>query len=281
MITSMTAFAHVECEQFSWQVRSVNHRYLDAAFRLPDHYKHLEPSLRGLLKKYVNRGKVEAVLRSSPGQQEVKKLNQDLLDELTQNLNIIATRLPDAQQPTTLDLLQCPGVLESQASEQGQDNDIIIGFEQSLVSLVEMRVREGAETATAIENKLVGLTELIAVVRSQLPALLAQQKARLLDRLAELKTDFDQDRIHQEFIFLANKADVAEELERLTMHIQEVRRALQAEGGSGRRLDFLMQELNREANTLSSKSIAVSSTLNAVDMKVIIEQMREQVQNIE
>jgi len=281
MITSMTAFAHVECEQFSWQVRSVNHRYLDAAFRLPDHYKHLEPSLRGLLKKYVKRGKVEAVLRSSPGQQEVKKLNQDLLDELTQNLNIIATRLPDSQQPTTLDLLQCPGVLESQASEQGQDNDIIIGFEQSLVSLVEMRVREGAETATAIEHKLVGLTELIAVVRSQLPALLAQQKARLLDRLAELKTDFDQDRIHQEFIFLANKADVAEELERLTMHIQEVRRALQAEGESGRRLDFLMQELNREANTLSSKSIAVSSTLNAVDMKVIIEQMREQVQNIE
>ena len=281
MITSMTAFARVECEQFSWQVRSVNHRYLDAAFRLPDHYKHLEPSLRGLLKKYVKRGKVEAVLRSSPGQQEVKKLNQDLLDELTQNLNIIATRLPDAQQPTTLDLLQCPGVLESQTSEQGQDNDISIGFEQSLVSLVEMRVREGAETATAIEHKLVGLTELIAVVRSQLPALLAQQKARLLDRLAELQTDFDQDRINQELIFLANKADVAEELERLTMHIQEVRRALQTEGGSGRRLDFLMQELNREANTLSSKSIAVSSTLNAVDMKVIIEQMREQVQNIE
>jgi uncharacterized protein (TIGR00255 family) len=277
----MTAFAHVEGEQFSWQVRSVNHRYLDASFRLPDQYRHLEPTLRTLLKKYVNRGKVEAVLRPSPAQQGIKELNHDLLDELHDNLNGIATQFPEAQQPTTLELLRWPGVLESQTSVQGQDHIINTLFQESLVSLVEMRIREGTETAKAIEDKLLQLTELIAVVRDQLPTLLAQQKARLLDRVAELQSNFDQDRIHQELIFLANKADVAEELERLTAHILEVKRALQAEGASGRRLDFLMQELNREANTLSSKSIAVSSTLNAVDMKVIIEQMREQVQNIE
>ena len=172
-------------------------------------------------------------------------------------------------------------MLDAEVYIEEQDPQIGQLLEESLVSLVQMRNREGSETARVIEDKLTQLTGIIALVRAELPDLLAHQKARLLERVAELQTNFDQDRIHQELVFLANKADVAEELERLASHIIEVRRALNAEGASGRRLDFLMQELNREANTLSSKSIAVSSTLNAVDMKVIIEQMREQIQNIE
>ena len=281
MITSMTAFAQVEREQLSWQVRSVNHRFLDVTLRLPDHYKHLEPDLRTLVKKYLTRGKVEAVLRVSSEQQQEKKLNERLLQELHHNLNTIADYLPEAQHPSTLDLLKWPGMLDAEVYIEEQDPQIGQLLEESLVSLVQMRNREGSETARVIEDKLTQLTGIIALVRAELPDLLAHQKARLLERVAELQTNFDQDRIHQELVFLANKADVAEELERLASHIIEVRRALNAEGASGRRLDFLMQELNREANTLSSKSIAVSSTLNAVDMKVIIEQMREQIQNIE
>lgn len=281
MITSMTAFAQVEREQLSWQVRSVNHRFLDVTLRLPDHYKHLEPGLRTLVKKYLTRGKVEAVLRVSSEHQQEKKLNEKLLQELHHNLNTIADYIPDAQHPSTLDLLKWPGMLDAQICIEEQDTQIGHLLEESLVSLVQMRNREGSETARTIEEKLVQLTQIIALIRTELPELLAHQKARLLDRVADLQTNLDQDRIHQELVFLANKADVAEELERLASHIVEVRRALQADGASGRRLDFLMQELNREANTLSSKSIAVSSTLNAVDMKVIIEQMREQIQNIE
>jgi len=281
MITSMTAFAQVEREQLSWQVRSVNHRFLDVSFRLPDHYKQLEPSLRTLVKKYLTRGKVEAVLRIASEREQAKILNEKQLHELHHNLNTIGDVIPNAQYPSTLDLLKWPGILGTEMYTEEQDDHISDLFKESLVSLVEMRNREGAETARLIEDKLTQLTEIIALVRAELPALLAHQKTRLLERVAELQTNLDQDRIHQELVFLANKADVAEELERLASHILEVRRALQADGASGRRLDFLMQELNREANTLSSKSIAVSSTLNAVDMKVIIEQMREQIQNIE
>ncbi len=281
MITSMTAFAQVEREQLSWQVRSVNHRFLDVSFRLPDHYKQLEPSLRTLVKKYLTRGKVEAVLRIASEQEQAKILNEKQLHELHHNLNAIGDFIPNAQYPTTLDLLKWPGILSAEICIEEQDDHISDLFKESLVSLVEMRNREGAETARVIEDKLTQLTEIIALVRTELPELLAHQKARLLERVAELHTNLDQDRLHQELVFLANKADVAEELERLTSHIIEVRRTLNEAGASGRRLDFLMQELNREANTLSSKSIAVSSTLNAVDMKVIIEQMREQIQNIE
>jgi len=280
----MTAFARAESGGIVWEVRSVNQRYLDVNFKIPESLRFLEPALREFLRSKIQRGKVECLLRidrkvDDPTDLQVNQAAVHKLLAATQN---IAAIFPDARQPTTLELLNWPGVLE----QEDQDRDalgqeITAAFAESVKGLAEMRAREGAELERIIRTKLQELADIVNAVRGEVATIQARQQQKIRDRISELKVDVDAGRLEQELVYQAQKSDVAEELDRLDTHVTEVQSTLDSKKPAGRRLDFLMQELNREANTLSSKAIAANTTIAAVELKVIIEQMREQVQNIE
>jgi uncharacterized protein (TIGR00255 family) len=284
----MTGFARTSGQE-SWgdiscEIRSVNHRYLEPSIRLPETLRSLEPIVRDQLRKQLQRGKVDVSFQVS--------LNNDSPDALSINKDVLKTLLSAAEQIKQLHndtapidavrLLQFPGVI----SQATIDTDLIQALaknllEQALKSLIKHRAREGQELQNLIDVRLDEIAVLVVQVRERMPAILAAQKDRLKQRLDELKTELDENRVEQEITILANKADVAEELDRLDTHLIEVRHILGQKGAIGRRLDFMMQELNREANTLSSKSLTSDTTQIAVSLKVLIEQMREQIQNIE
>ncbi|WP_415902336.1 YicC/YloC family endoribonuclease [Neptuniibacter sp. QD29_5] len=287
MTRSMTAFARQEAEHewgsLSWEIRSVNHRYLEPHLRLPENLKELEGFLREQLRKNLSRGKVECTLRFNP-EAKVQQLvvNPAYAQEVVQAAEQIQGMLKEHQALDPLELLRWPGVLQ----DTKLDMDLVKKsakdlFGTALKDLIEGRGREGVELATLINQRLDAISEIIKEVREKMPQILQNQRDNLHQRLAELKVELDEGRVEQEIALLAQKADVDEEMDRLDTHVQEVRRVLKQKGPIGRRLDFLMQELNREANTLSSKSIVASTTQCAVELKVLIEQMREQIQNIE
>ncbi len=287
MPLSMTGFARHESKHdwgnLVWEIRSVNHRYLEPHFRLPELVRELEPKLRDAMRKKLSRGKVEVSVNYQLAQGTEKlQVNEGLLAQLQVAINSVEASLDNTAPVTALDILRYPGMLA--ASEV--DRKLIIeaginGFNAALDNLIEHRGREGADLKLLIEQRLDGILEQVALVREILPGILINQRQRLLEKLETVKAELDNDRLEQEMVFLAQKADVDEELDRLETHVTEVRRALNQKGSVGRRLDFLMQELNREANTLSSKSIVSDTTQAAVELKVLIEQMREQIQNIE
>lgn len=287
-IHSMTAFARESTSTplgtLTVELRSVNHRYLDLAFRLPDNLRSLEPTLREQVSDTLNRGKLECLLRLQSDSENVTGLRVEpaqlraVLDAAEQ----VRQALPEARPLDPLAVLQFPGVCTTPpADEQALQASTTALFACALESLAANRAREGGRLALFIRERLELVTRETQSLRQQLPELRQHQRDRLLARLAELQQTPDPERLEQELVYLAQKADVDEELDRLESHIEEVRRTLDKGGPCGRRLDFLMQELNREANTLSSKSTASSSTHSAVEMKVLIEQMREQIQNIE
>lgn len=284
-VRSMTAFGRAEVNYSTgtavWEMRSVNHRYLEPHFRLPEAARALEPKLRELLRKTLNRGKVEMTLNLKANSGEVAgiQINQPLVEELVK----AAMQVTAESQPLNpLEVLKWPGVIaEPETDADEQASAILDGFQQALTQAVENREREGAELAGFIEARIKSISEQVATVRALLPQILQNQREKLKTRLQELLEEIDKDRIEQEIALLAQKADVDEELDRLDAHITETRRVLKSGGPIGRRLDFLMQEFNREANTLSSKSVVTDTTQAAVELKVLIEQMREQVQNIE
>ncbi|WP_415886253.1 YicC/YloC family endoribonuclease [Neptuniibacter sp. PT8_73] len=287
MTRSMTAFARQEAEHewgsLSWEIRSVNHRYLEPHLRLPENLKELEGFLREQLRKNLSRGKVECTLRFNP-EAKVQQLvvNPAYAQEVVQAAEQIQGMLKEHQALDPLELLRWPGVLQ----DTKLDMDLVKKsakdlFGAALKDLIEGRGREGVELATLINQRLDAISEIVKEVREKMPQILQNQRDNLHQRLAELKVELDEGRVEQEIALLAQKADVDEEMDRLDTHVQEVRRVLKQKGPIGRRLDFLMQELNREANTLSSKSIVASTTQCAVELKVLIEQMREQIQNIE
>ncbi|WP_295802558.1 YicC/YloC family endoribonuclease [uncultured Microbulbifer sp.] len=284
-VRSMTAFGRAEVNYATgtavWEMRSVNHRYLEPHFRLPEAARALEPKLREILRKTLNRGKVEMTLnlKASSGEVAGIEINQALVDELVKAAKQVA---PDSQPLNPLEVLKWPGVIaEPETDAEEQANAVLEGFKQALQQVVDNREREGAELAGFIEARIKGIGEQVATVRALLPEILQNQREKLRSRLEELLEEIDKDRIEQEIALLAQKADVDEELDRLDAHITETRRVLKNGGPIGRRLDFLMQEFNREANTLSSKAVVTDTTQAAVELKVLIEQMREQVQNIE
>ena len=288
MIRSMTAFARQQQTlawgTAIWELRSVNHRYLEPSFKLPDNMKSLEPALRDKLRKQLSRGKVESSLRLqlNNGGDSAISVNQTLLTQLIAAGEKVQSGLKQPAAINPLEVLQWPGIL----TEQSPDSDTIQEqtlalYQQVLESLIATRQREGGELKTIIEQRLDAIDAITTTVRKQMPLILEAQKQKIQERLAELKTELDPDRVEQEIVLIAQKADVDEELDRLATHVNEVRRVLTKGGACGRRLDFLMQELNREANTLSSKAIVSDSTQAAVELKVLIEQMREQIQNIE
>ncbi|WP_245582589.1 YicC/YloC family endoribonuclease [Oceanobacter kriegii] len=288
----MTAFARQQAEtpagQVIWEIRSVNHRYLEPHFRLPDSFRELETRLRDAIKKHLNRGKVECTLRlQGVQQQDELKLNQALLGQLNTVLANAAEQVPTATPANLLEILKWPGVLETdQPDAKAVQQATLQAFNAALQALAEVRANEGASLADMIQSRLDTMSELVNQADQHMPEALAAQRQQLQTRLADMLDNLEQnpaasERLEQEMVILAQKADVAEEIDRLRTHIKEVNAILKRKEPIGRRLDFMMQELNREANTLSSKSLTSTMTGIAVELKVLIEQMREQVQNIE
>ena len=287
MPRSMTGFARVE-EQHPWgqlscEIRSVNHRYLEPSIRMPDSLRRLEGALRDTMRSSLNRGKVEANLFLKQEDTATNMgFNPQTARQLISMAQDISQMLAQPAPLNPLEVLRWPGVLQNQELDQELlDRAVQKIFEQALQALVANRQREGPELGQLIEQRLVQVVTLVAQLRERLPQLQEIQQDKLKSRLAVLAMEVDQERLAQELVYMAQKADVAEELDRLETHVAEVRRTLRQSEPVGRRLDFLMQELNREANTLSSKSTSADTSQIAVDLKVLIEQMREQVQNIE
>ncbi|MFC3908131.1 YicC/YloC family endoribonuclease [Legionella dresdenensis] len=288
MTYSMTAFARVQGEfnstQLCWEIRSVNHRYLELSFRLPEAFRFLETELRTIARSVIGRGKLECQLKiaeqAATGQQLI--INEPLLAALVQSAETIAGRYHLANDVSVNTLLQWPGMIEVAGTNQEEIAAAVIKqFQGALEQLQQVRVREGQALQQHIAKRLTLLQNEIDNAHATAAKQTGQVQDKLLTRLHELAVNVDSARIEQEIALILTRLDVTEELDRLNTHVQEVAQTIQSKEAVGRRLDFLMQELNREANTLSSKSDTVELTRHAVEMKVLIEQMREQIQNIE
>lgn len=287
MIHSMTAFARAEQAgtngTLTWELRSVNHRYLEPHLRLPDAFRDLEGAVRETLRNGLSRGKVECTLRvAEDSAGKPLQVDRERAAQLVAAAESVASLIKHPAPLNPLEILSWPGVLVADAADpQALNNAALSLFKQALDELKQSRSREGSELAKLLNERLDSIDGEVAALRELVPQMLAIQRQKILDRSAELQAELDPQRLEQELVILAQKSDVAEELDRLSTHVSEVRRVLKTGGAAGRRLDFLMQELNREANTLGSKAFDTRSTQAAVNLKVLIEQMREQVQNIE
>lgn len=286
MIHSMTGYARKEFKgdwgTAVWEIRSVNQRYLETYLRLPEQLRGLEPILRERFRKQLERGKVECNLRfesqTNAGQLQI---NEALAEQLIDSALWVIDRAGQGQL-NPLDVLRWPGVMAAPEQDMDELNTrLLAGFDEVLGLFIESRQSEGDKLKVVIEQRLDGIEGEVTKVRAFMPQILDWQRQKLIDRLAEAKLELDPTRVEQEIILLAQRIDVAEELDRLGMHIAETRKILKKGGACGRRLDFMMQEFNRESNTLGSKSINAETTQSAVELKVLIEQMREQIQNIE
>jgi uncharacterized protein (TIGR00255 family) len=288
MIHSMTGFA-VQTRDLGQvslhiELRSVNSRYLDLFFRIGDELRQAEPAIRERLAANLTRGKVECRLNlhASGAATRSLALNTALLEQLRDAELLVRDRLPAAGHLSVNEVLRWPGMLADDGVSFEQLQPAVLDLAQAaLDELVATRRREGDKLAAMIRERLVRMRELVALAQPRVPAIVADYQERLATRLRDAVATLDEDRIRQEVALFAQRIDVAEELSRLNTHLDEVERILKAGGAAGKRLDFLMQELNREANTLASKSAAADVTGIAMEMKVLIEQMREQVQNIE
>jgi len=283
----MTAFARRDA-QGDWgaltcEIRTVNHRYLEPSFRLPDALRELESRFREQLRAGLRRGKADVALRFQSTETSPRlEIDQAMARAVNEAANHINRILDNPAHVGALDVLRWPGVLASPEQDySGARTAAVELFEQTMAELVSAREREGERLRPLFEERLATMGTLVSEVRALMPTLLKAQSETIANRFKQAKVELDPDRLAQEMVLLAQKSDVAEELDRLDAHIAEVTRVLESDDGIGRKLDFLMQELNREANTLSSKSIDARVTRAAVDLKVLIEQIREQVQNIE
>jgi uncharacterized protein (TIGR00255 family) len=287
MIRSMTGFARRE-RQFpqgllAWELKTVNHRFLEIGMRLPEEFRAGEADFRQAIAAAVRRGKVDCSLHFRPAVVSgALEVDAELLTSLTRRAQAIAAEAGPAARIDALDLLRWPGVIRDATRDQAP----MIAAAQGLLAdalgeLARFRDSEGGRLRDALEQRCAGLIEFSARVADRLPEVRARMRTRLLERIAQLVSDVDHERLEQELAILAQRLDVDEEIDRLRGHVAEVRKTFDGQEPAGRRLDFLMQELNREANTLSSKSQDIETTRAAVDMKVLIEQMREQVQNVE
>jgi uncharacterized protein (TIGR00255 family) len=288
MISSMTAFAREEYRGelgvMSWEIRSVNHRYLEAFLRLPEELRVLESSVRERLNARLGRGKLDLSLKFKPGAgaEAGLQINRRMVDQLMAAEQEMAHMLHCDTYLRPLDLLRWPGVLEEQEQDYTPVKQQAMALlETALDSLIDSRLREGERLAEIVRQRCDAMQVQVDRVRDLMPEVLENVRARIRERLSEVMDELDEGRVEQEMALLAQRLDVDEEMDRLETHLAEVERVLGSDEPVGRRLDFLMQELNREANTLSSKSNDVEVTRAGVEMKVLIEQMREQIQNIE
>jgi uncharacterized protein (TIGR00255 family) len=289
MIRSMTGFARRE-RQGAWgaltcELRAVNHRYLELSLRLPEELRGIEGDARQLLGSSLRRGKVDAglYLRATAAVTTALELNRPLVEQLLKRAAEVASLAGDLNgNLSPLDVLRWPGAIrESDRDLAPLAGEALALLGETTADLTDARAREGARIHEMISQRCESLRELVATLRTRLPEVTARIRARVAERVAQLGTQVDAERLEQEIVLLSYKMDVEEELDRLGSHLTETLQVLDSKEPAGRRLDFLMQELNREANTLSSKSQDAETTRAAVDIKVLIEQMREQVQNVE
>ncbi len=284
----MTAFSGDEIEvadlSVSCEIRSVNHRYCDITLKIPDRLRFLEPEMRAAISAKINRGKIECTLSCKRQAKNGQSLfvNQDAVIALLEATQTIEQLMPAALSFSALDVLAFPGIQQEPELDSESLNEGIMGMiDNALTTLLATRQREGAQLKLLIEERCAKMRSLVILAGQRLPEVLQLIRNRLTDRVVELVAQPDFDRLEQELVLLVQKLDIAEELDRLDAHITEVLRALEQPEPAGRRLDFLMQELNREANTLGSKSNDKEMTRISIELKVLIEQMREQIQNIE
>ncbi|MEE9397012.1 MAG: YicC/YloC family endoribonuclease [Methylococcales bacterium] len=288
MIHSMTAFSTHEIRHgnftLGWELRTVNHRYLDIYLKLPEPFRFLDPDLRAAIAQTLKRGKVDCVFfyrQSDEGPSEIS-IDPIVTGKLLAAITEVEELMQVSKAFSALDLMTWPGVMR----EPGIDLDGVASKAKeslhiALTQLLSVREREGQQLARLVSERCAQMDDLITRVRIRRPEAVEAIRNKIRLKLSELNVDTDNDRLEQELVYLAQKMDVAEELDRLEAHIKEVKRVLELNEPSGRRMDFLMQEMNREANTLTSKSADLETTQHAVEMKVLIEQMREQIQNIE
>lgn len=288
MTQSMTAFSRCELDtdlgSLTCEIRSVNNRFLDLQLRLPEELRNHEAALRQLVSNKINRGKVDCSIRFRPnaGAAGLPAINQDLLEGLVLLTEQVSAQLANPAPTSPLELLRWPGV----TAETKLDMEPLAEHAKTLLGngldqLIQGRLSEGGRLKVMLLERCDGIAEKVAEVRADLPQVHEAIRSRITERLEKIQQDIDKDRLEQELVFLAQKMDVAEELDRLESHLAEMRQVLASNEPVGRRLDFLIQEFNREANTLSSKSQDIRTTQSAVDIKVLVEQMREQAQNIE
>jgi len=284
----MTAFARREEQtpqgDLTWEIRSVNHRYLETSLRLDERFRPLEMQIRKLFSEKLARGKVDASLRykTPEAQQSSLNIDQELAKSVIDHCDQLALLTTRPAPIEMLKVLQWPNVLQADTLDQQALNTAVMSsLNIAIDELITSRETEGTALQHMIEQRCNDIDTIAKETHRLMPEILEQQRNRLSERVADLQVNLDPERLEQEMVVLAQKSDVAEELDRLESHIVEVKNVLQRDEPVGRRLDFLMQELNREANTLGSKSISTDTTRNSVDLKVLIEQMREQIQNIE
>lgn len=287
MIHSMTAFARQEVKgewgNAVWEIRSVNQRFLETYFRLPEQFRGIEPVLRERFRKALNRGKVECNLRftANPSAKSNLSINQNLAEQLIQHANWVNEKTLNSQ-INPLEIMRWPGVMEAEEADMNAvQAEILKAFDQALKDFISARASEGANMKVLIEQRLDGIVEQAEKVKAHMPEIIQWQKARIVEKFNDAGIEPESGRVEQELVLLAQKMDVDEEIDRLFSHVSETQKILKKGGPQGRRLDFMMQEFNREANTLGSKSINADITNAAVELKVLIEQMREQIQNIE
>jgi len=287
MIRSMTAYARREAKgswgSATWELRSVNQRYLETYIRLPEQFRGLEPVIRERIRTRLTRGKIECHLRfdADPGAQGELQLNEALAKQLVQAANWVKMQ-SDEGAINPLDILRWPGVMSAPEQDLDAINaELLTELDGALDDFIEARESEGNALKSLIEQRLAGVSQEVSKVRAQMPDGLKWQRERLVTRLEEAEVQLENNRLEQELVMMAQRVDVAEELDRLDAHVKETYNILKKKEAVGRRLDFMMQEFNRESNTLASKSINADITASAIELKVLIEQMREQIQNIE
>ena len=288
MPSSMTSFARVEFDgtwgRGAWELRSVNHRYSEVFIRLPKEFHGLESAVRNRISRDVKRGKVDCILRfeaaqAAPSEIRINERAAQALIEATQK---IASYIGGETPINAMDVLRWPGVTEVPEVDLDAVNRVVLGkLNDALDEFLDTRQREGGKLKDIIIKRLAGLSTQLDMLDLRVPEIIESIRERHSQRIREIAGGLDESRVEQECALLLQRLDVAEELDRLRAHVEEVTRVLDADEPIGRRLDFLMQELNREANTLGSKSAHIDTAGAAVELKVLIEQMREQVQNLE
>ncbi len=287
MIYSMTAFSRIEIKgdwgNAVWEIRSVNQRFLETYFRLPEQFRGIEPVLRERFRKQLNRGKVECNLRfnANPATKSELALNEKLALQLIEHANWVNGHTLNSQ-VNPIEVMRWPGVMEAPEHDMSAiQAELLTAFDQALKDFIAARASEGKNLKAMIEQRLSAISAEAEKVEAHMPEVIEWQRNRIIEKFSDASIDLDSGRVEQELVLLAQKMDVAEELDRLNSHVGETRKILKKGGAQGRRLDFMMQEFNREANTLGSKSINTEVTASAVELKVLIEQMREQIANIE
>ena len=288
MVLSMTGYASQEYNTCGdillLELRSVNHRYLELLIKPDDNLRNFESTIRQQIQAKLGRGKVDcriSLVRNN-ALQAAPVLNHSVLQQIAESAKTAAQYFPHTQPVNMLEILRMPGVLQTEPLDTDTlEHDLKIALDAALDDLIAAKAREGEKLKSIILQRLVLIEQLVAKVKPMMPTLVKQYQEKLTAKLAEAHASNDDERIRQEIVLFAQRIDVDEELSRLDSHISEVKRILDDKAAAGKRLDFLMQEMNREANTLGSKSVAIETSQISMELKVLIEQMREQIQNIE